>query len=94
MSRLADLQQRTTIAEQRLAEIHAQEVGLAREQIDEADVAAALEAFDPVWESLSPREQARVVHLLVERVAYDGARETVAVTFRPGGIKALAQEVA
>jgi hypothetical protein len=34
-----------------------------------------------------------VIHLLVERVAYDGTHETVAVTFRPGGIKVLAQEV-
>jgi len=93
VSRLADLQQQTTIAEQRLAEIHAQEVALEREQIDESDLGAALKTFDPIWESLSPREQARVVHLLVERVAYDGAKETVAVTFRSGGIRVLAQEV-
>jgi site-specific DNA recombinase len=64
------------------------------EQIDESDLSAALKAFDPVWESLSPREQARIVHLLVERVAYDADRQTVAVTFRPGGIRALGQEVA
>jgi site-specific DNA recombinase len=66
---------------------------MERDQIDEADLVAALTAFDPIWDALSPREQARVVNLLVERVAYDGQQETVAVTFRPGGIKVLAQEV-
>jgi site-specific DNA recombinase len=92
-ARLAELQELTTVAEQRLAEVHAQQAALDREQIDEADLATALAAFDPIWDSLTPKEQARVVHLLVERVAYDGTQETVAVTFRPGGIKVLAQEV-
>jgi site-specific DNA recombinase len=93
-TRLAELQDLTTAAEQRLAEVHAQEAALERDRVDEADLAAALATFDPVWEQLSPREQARVVHLLVARVAYDGTQETVAVTFRPGGIKVLAQGVA
>jgi site-specific DNA recombinase len=92
-ARLAELQELTSAAKQRLAEVHAQEAALKREQIDEADLATALAAFDPIWDTLSPREQARVVHLLVERVAYDGRQETLAVTFRPGGIKVLAQEV-
>jgi site-specific DNA recombinase len=45
-----------------------------------------------VWEQLSPKEQARLIRLLVERVDYDGAQGSVAITFRPGGIKTLAAE--
>ena len=67
-ARLAELQELTTDAEQRLAEVHAQEAALKREQIDEADLATALMAFDPIWDALSPKEQARIVHLLVEQV--------------------------
>jgi site-specific DNA recombinase len=92
-ARLAELQELTTDTEQRLAEVKAQQAALERDRVDEADLTAALAAFDPIWDSLTPREQARVIHLLVERVAYDGTHETVAVTFRPGGIKVLAQEV-
>jgi hypothetical protein len=33
-----------------------------------------------------------VIRLLVERVDYDGAAGTVSITFRPGGVKALAKE--
>jgi site-specific DNA recombinase len=65
---------------------------LKGEAIGRGEVSAALSAFEPVWEQLAPREQARVIQLLVERVAYDGAEGTVSVTFRPGGIKALANE--
>ena len=54
--------------------------------------AVGLWGFDPVWGTLSPREQARVLHLLIERVGYDGEKERVAITFRPGGIKALGRE--
>ena len=34
-----------------------------------------------------------LLRLLVERVAYDGGAGSLAVTFRPTGIKALADEV-
>jgi site-specific DNA recombinase len=53
-----------------------------------------LSCFERVWQALAPAEQARVVHLLVERVDYDGARGKVAITFQPPGIKALADELA
>jgi len=46
-----------------------------------------------VWETLSPREQVRVIHLLVEQVSYDGRDGTVSVALHPTGIKALAEEM-
>lgn len=55
-------------------------------------MAAALSLFSPVWDQLTPREQCRVMSLVVERVGYDGEAGSVALTFRPNGIHALAQE--
>jgi site-specific DNA recombinase len=94
VSRLADLQERIRIAERRATEIREQVTALSRELVDEREVARALSVFDPVWDSLTPREQARIVQLLVERVDYDGAKGKVAITFRPSGIKTLAGDVA
>ena len=37
--------------------------------------------------------QARILHLLVERVDYNGPKGTVAITFHPTGIKTLADEL-
>lgn len=93
-ARLAELQEVTADAEQRLAMLHAQETALDGQRVDEADLAAALTAWEPLWGQLTPREQARVVHLLVERVTYDAAVETVAITYRPSGIRTLAEDVA
>ena len=45
-------------------------------------------------ETLAPREQARVIGLLVERVEYDGAQGKIAIRFYPTAIKALAGEMA
>ncbi|MEP0847343.1 MAG: recombinase family protein [Phycisphaerae bacterium] len=80
--------------ETRLTEVRERHVVLTRELVDEREVVQALSLFDPVWESLTPREQARIVQLLVERVDYDGKTGSVAVTFRPTGIKALAEKAA
>jgi site-specific DNA recombinase len=65
---------------------------LQNQIVDPAEVATALTAFDPVWEQLSAKERCRVIQLLVERVDYDGAKGSVSVTFRPGGVKQLARE--
>ncbi len=93
-ARLAELNGKIDAAEKRLAEIRQALADLERDRVDEADLATALKSFDPIWETLSPREQARILHLLVERVAYDGRKEMIAITFRPSGIKALGQEAA
>lgn len=89
---LAELQDQISAGEERLAEIHEKQAALARDSVDEDELATALQSFAPVWESVAPREQARILQLLVERVAYDGEEEKIAVTFRPGRIQALAEE--
>ena len=60
------------------------------------DAAAGARTHLPlgVWGTLTPREQARVVGLLVERVEYDGASGKVTVAFHAAGVKALADELA
>ena len=91
--RLAELQDRIREVEQRATEVQNQITEANREQVDEREVAAALEAFDPVWDTLSSKEQSRVLRLLIECVAYDGEKGSLSITFRPAGIKTLAGDV-
>ena len=92
-SRLADLEERVRNAEQRLTTLREEAIRVDREAIDEKDLTTALSAFDGTWDALFPREQARIVRLLVERVGYDGAKGTLEVTLRPTGIRRLAEEM-
>jgi site-specific DNA recombinase len=61
--------------------------------IDADELRRVLGLWDDVWAALLPKEQARVLALLVQRVGYDGAAGNVAVAFHPTGIAALAAEV-
>ena len=88
--RLAESPERLRDAARRMVEIDGELTRLAGEMADETDVAAALADFDDLWASLAPREQLRVVELLVEQVVYNGPAGTVAITFRPTGIRTLA----
>ena len=88
--RMADLQDQTTRLERRLSELDTEEVELSDQVIDPAAAAAAIAQFEPVWQALSPSEQTDMINLLVARVAYDGARETAAITLHPTGISSLA----
>ncbi|MDZ4754588.1 MAG: recombinase family protein, partial [Phycisphaerae bacterium] len=85
-----ELNERIRDVEQQMTEMRERAVVLSREVVDEREVARALTAFDPLWETLSPREQARVVQLLVKRVDYDGAAGTVGVAFHPNGLRGIA----
>ncbi len=92
--RLADAHDRIRDAERRVTEIDDELATLDGELVDETEAAAALADFNVVWDCLAPREQARVIELLVARVAYDGRAGKIAITFRPTGIKTLASELA
>jgi site-specific DNA recombinase len=65
-----------------------------QQRLNADEVALALTQFGPVWESLAPREQARLVQLLIEKVEYDGVNGRVSITFYPAGIRTLADELA
>jgi len=94
LARLAEVQEQLRQTESRLCRLKEEAGQLRRNRLDEADLTLALSAFDPVWGTLTPREQARVVQLLVERVDYDGSQGKVAITFHPTGIQTLADELA
>ena len=65
---------------------------LERGTIDEQDLRAALASFEPVWQELLPAERGRILQLLIETVSYDAEAGEVAITFRPGGVRMLAQD--
>lgn len=91
-ARIADLNDQVRKADQRLADIDAEMVERKNDRIDEADVNAALGDFNNVWKNLSPREQVRVMELLVASIEFDATEGTIEVTFHETGIKALADQ--
>ena len=93
-SQLGDLNERIRGAEQRLTEVTEQITELRHQMVGEDEIAQSLAAFDPVWEMLSPKEQARIVRLLIERVAYDGEHGKLSLTFRPSGLRTVCDEMA
>ena len=50
--------------------------------------------FASSWEALPPSEQTRLVHLVVERVDYDGVQGKATITFHSDAANVLAQELA
>jgi site-specific DNA recombinase len=90
-ARLAELHERLREAEQRLTELRDHADQARRRIITKVEVDSALEAFTPLWDALSPREQVRVLRLLIQRVDYDGANGKIAVTFHANGIRTLGQ---
>jgi site-specific DNA recombinase len=92
--RLAGCHDRIREAERRVSEIDFELADLHERVLDEEVVFTALRDFDAVWDCLTSAEHARVIEMLVERVVYDGADESVAITFRPNGIRALGSQLA
>ncbi|MCG3178601.1 MAG: hypothetical protein BIFFINMI_00929 [Phycisphaerae bacterium] len=90
--RIAELHERVLQAETRLGELRDQVAAAERDQVGEADLDAAVADFDNVWGTLSPREQAKVLALLIASVEYDAAEGSVSIAFHQAGIKALAAD--
>lgn len=94
MDRQADIQERICGAERRLTEIHEELLALRCHLVDEAEVETAIRGFDPVWECLSPREQSRILELLIERVDFNGESGQVSIVFRSTGFHGLIERLA
>jgi len=90
-ARLADLHERIAGAEERLPALDARIAELEAETVTRAEAQAALADFDAVWGNLIPREQARLLKLLLSAVDYDALAGSVSVTFRPTGLRALVE---
>ena len=60
------------------------------DSITEADVRDALLQLDPLWDELFPAEQARIVQLMVERIAI--AEDGLEIRFRADGLAGLVRE--
>jgi len=90
-ARIADLHDHVARGETRLAELRNETAEHERERLYPEDIEAAFADFDSIWESLTPREQAQLIALLVARVEFDAAESTIEVSFHPSAIKALAE---
>lgn len=92
IGRLAELQSSLDAIRERLADISGRLSSSENRRLEDNEAEQTLEQFEPVWSALTPREQARLLDLLVEAVEYDGANQTISITFRPTGLHALADE--
>lgn len=92
--RLSEAQSRIRDADCRLIEIDEELLTLDKDTIDESEVAQVLADFNLLWESMQPREQARAIELLIERVTFDGRAGNLSITYRPTGIRTLGLQLA
>lgn len=89
---LGHLQARMRDEQQEVAKYDEQIATLRKRMLDSDELTGAIEAFDPLWDCLSPTHKARLIHLLVDRIEYDGEAEAIAVTFHPTGIRSLTDQ--
>jgi site-specific DNA recombinase len=92
--RLAELDQRVSQIERRLAEIQDELARIERSTVSRAQVQRAMELFDPIWDVLLDRDRYRIMHLLLERIVYDGEKSEIELQFHALGITRLATEAA
>jgi len=64
---------------------------LQSEKLTEREVIEAFDTLDQVWDELFPAEQARLVHLLVERVTV--YQDDLNIKFRANGLQTLIAEM-
>lgn len=76
------------ISEMRIKKIQMEESLLTREEFMKA-----LAVTSPIWDTLFPREQRRILKLLLREVDYDGRDGTLGLTLNEKGIKFLYSEI-
>ena len=88
-NQIADVHQRIARTEYRSSEILRELGSLEGESVDEADLRVILAQFEPVWEFLNSREQARIIRTLIEHIDYSGKTNRLTVRFRSPGVRGM-----
>ena len=91
LSGLSEIQSRLETAACRSQQITAELAVLEAQKIDDQQITTVLAGFDNLWQTLPPKEQVRLVRLLIERVSFDGPGGNVAITFHPTGLQSLTE---
>jgi site-specific DNA recombinase len=91
LSGLSEIQSRLETADRRAQQIASELALLEAQKIDDQQITNVLAGFDDLWQTLAPKEQVRLVLLLIERVSFDGPGGNVAITFHPTGLKSLTE---
>ena len=89
---MVSAQERQRAATERLYAVRDEIRDCDRVPPGEEVVRQALRDFDPVWNSLAPREQQRVLNLLVQRVDYNGESGNVEITLEPDGFEVFLEQ--
>jgi site-specific DNA recombinase len=91
LSGLSEIQSRLETADRRSQQITSDLAAIEAQRIDDEQIKEVLIGFDNLWQTLPPKEQVRLVRLIVESVSFDGPRGNVAITFHPTGLKTLTE---
>jgi site-specific DNA recombinase len=91
IARLADLQERIAHNERRINTVLSDIKKISNNLLTQQDVETAMTTFDPIWESMTLRDQIRLVQVVIKQVDYDGESGRVTITFNPIGIKKRAE---
>ncbi len=91
IARLADLQERIVHNERRLNAVLSEIGKISNHLLTQQDVETAMTTFDPIWDSMTLRDQIRLIQVVVKQVDYDGETGRVTITFNPLGIKKRAE---
>src|SRR5438552_11982474 len=78
--------------QRRLAETQAQTLAFQRPALELERAAQALMALEQAFEELPVIEQARLIHLMVQRVKYDDGQSKLVLTLDPAGLVAVLEE--
>ncbi len=91
LSGLSEIQSRLETADRRFQQITSELAVLEAQKTDDQQITNVLAGFDDLWQTLPPKEQVRLVRLLIANVSFDGPGGNVAITFHPTGLKSLTE---
>jgi site-specific DNA recombinase len=86
------LREQISITEQSIASANIRLKTIESASFSADDVRGACRKFDPLWETLSNKEQWRMLTALLESVEFDAVTGSVNMNFAPGGVKKMGEE--
>ncbi|MFI4912339.1 MAG: recombinase family protein [Sedimentisphaeraceae bacterium JB056] len=87
------VREQLAITERQISEVKVRLEKLEQNCLNPNEIKEACLRFNPIWDTLTTQEQWQMLKLLLEKVEFDADDESISLTFAPGGIKMLNEDV-
>jgi len=85
--RIESCQQQIKDIQAEVATVNSEIVSIQKQMLNPDELVGTLESFEPLWDSMKPKQKEKLIHLLIKQVEWDSETDNIFIAFHQTNIE-------